>query len=275
MKKSNKLGITIVLIIFVLIWILPILYAVSTSFKSELAALSWPIKLIPEKFTLEGYLTPLRNPSAPVLVWFWNSFLIATIHTVLAVSFFTMAGYSFARLKFKFRDQIFAILLATMMVPGIMNLVPLYLVVRNLGLVDTKWAMILPGLSGIFNVFLMRQFFLKVPKSLEESAIIDGASPIQIFFKIMLPLVKPGLLVVAIFSFIGNWNDFLWPSIVTNDVYQRTLPVGLAMMKGNYGGRFNMQLALVIISFVPVVILFSITQKYIMRGLSGSSGIKE
>lgn len=276
MKGSNKKNIIIkiVLGVFVLVWLMPIIYAISTSFKSEIEAIAWPIKIIPDKFTLEAYETIFMNPSAPVLTWFLNSLIIAVLHTILAVITFSLAGYAFARLNFKFRDKIFAVLMATMMIPGIMNLVPLFLVTNSLGLVDTIWAMILPGLSGIFNVFLMRQFFLGIPDSLEEAAIIDGAKPHQIFFKVMLPLVKPALLLIAIFSFIGNWNDFLWPSIVTNDVYQRTLPVGLSLMKGNYGGRFNMQMAIVIISFIPVVALFSITQKYIMSGLSTSSGIK-
>lgn len=274
MEKNNKIFMKIFLILVAIVWLLPIIYALSTSFKSELEAISWPINIIPQNFSLEGYETIMQDPAAPVITWFLNSLIIATIHTVFSVIVFALAGYAFARLNFKFKDKIFTCLMVTMMIPGIMNLVPLYLVTRSLGLVDTIWSMILPGLSGVFNVFLMKQFFLNVPTALEEAAYIDGATPFQIFFKIMLPLVKPALLVVAIFSFIGNWNDFLWPSIVTNDVYQRTLPVGLALMKGNYGGRFNIQLAIVIISFIPVALLFSVTQKYIMRGLSASSGIK-
>ncbi|MGL6099284.1 MAG: carbohydrate ABC transporter permease, partial [Fusobacteriaceae bacterium] len=250
------------------------IYAISTSFKTEMEAISWPIKIIPEQFSLEGYETIFQDLSAPVFIWFKNSLVISTVHTIFSVIVFSLAGYGFGRGKFKFRDKIFTILLVTMMIPGIINLVPLYMITKGLGLIDTIWSMVFPGLSGVFNVFLMRQFFLGLPNSLEESAIIDGAGPFQIFFKVMLPLVKPAVMVVAIFSFIGNWNDFLWPSIVTNDVYMRTLPVGLSLMKGNYGGRFNMQMAIVIFSFVPVAILFAIAQKYIMQGLSGTEGIK-
>ena len=273
MKKFLNLKF-ILLFIIGLLWIAPLIFMVTTSFESQIQAIEWPITIIPSEFTFDNYTEIFSNPQIPIWTWYYNSLFISTVFTALSIFVFSMAGFAFAKLDFKYRDKLFIIIMMTMMIPPIMNIVPLYLVVDTLGLVGSKWAMILPGLSGAFNVFLMRQFFTSIPNEMMESAYIDGAGHWTIYRKIMLPMVKPALVVVGINSFIGSWNEYLWASIVTNDISERTLPVGLAVIKGSYGGDFALQLALVVITILPTIILYFIFQKYLLNGMSLSSGIK-
>lgn len=262
----------ILLFTLALLWVAPLVFMVSTSFDSEITAIKYPITLIPEEFSIDAYKSIFNNPQVPIFKWYYNSLFVSTVQTGLAVIVYSMAG--FAKLEFKNRDKLFMIIMMTMMIPAIMNLVPLYLVMDKLHLIGSKWSMILPGLSSAFNVFLMRQFFVSVPDELMESAFIDGASHFKIYKDVMLPTVKPALIVVGINTFIGSWNEFLWASIVTNDISQRTLPVGLAVIKGSYGGQFAITLALVIVTVVPTVILYVVFQKYLLEGMNLSSGIK-
>lgn len=264
----------IVMFILALLWIAPLIFMLSTSFDSEIEAIKYPITLIPEKFSLDAYKGIFTNSQVPILKWYYNSLFVSTVQTGLAVIIYSMAGFAFAKLQFKHRDKLFIIIMMTMMIPAIMNIVPLYLVMDKLHLIGSKWAMILPGLSSAFNVFLMRQFFVSVPDSLMESAYIDGASHFKIYKDVMLPTVKPALIVVGINTFIGSWNEFLWASIVTNDIADRTLPVGLAVIKGSYGGQFAITLALVVVTIIPTIILYIIFQKYLLEGMNLSSGIK-
>lgn len=264
----------IIMFILALLWIAPLIFMVSTSFDGEIEAIKYPITLIPESFSLDSYKDIFGNSQVPIFTWYYNSLFVSTVQTGLAVIFYSMAGFAFAKLDFKYRDKLFLGIMMTMMIPAIMNLVPLYLVMDKLHLIGSKWAMILPGLSSAFNVFLMRQFFISVPDELMESAYLDGAGYWTIYRRVMLPTVKPALIVVGINTFIGSWNEFLWASTVTNDISERTLPVGLAVIKGSYGGQFGITLALVVVTIVPTIILYIIFQKYLLEGMNLSSGIK-
>ncbi|MBS4179519.1 carbohydrate ABC transporter permease [Lederbergia citrea] len=256
------------------LWIAPLIWILSTSLKPESAAISWPIRWIPETPTLKNYIDVISNTSeAPILKWFVNSLFIAVSHTVLVLFIASLAAYAYSRLEFKGRDKIFWSLMATMMIPPIMNLIPAYSIVNFLGWIDTPWAMIIPGLGGVFGIFLLRQFFLGIPKELEEAAIIDGATLFQIYWKIILPLSKPALVVLALFTFMGNWNDFLWPLIVTNSIEMRTLPVGLSILQGTYNIQYAKMMAATFISAVPVLILFLLAQRFFVKGIS-LSGVK-
>ncbi len=272
MKKINLR--LIVLFGVALIWVAPLIFMLTTSFETQIAAIKWPITLVPTEFTLANYQEVFGNAQIPIWTWYYNSLFIATVHTILAIIIFSMAGFAFAKLSFKGRDKLFILIMMTMMIPPIMNLVPLYLVIDALNLVGSKWAMILPGLSGAFSVFLMRQFFLSIPDEMMESAYLDGASYITIYQKVMFPMIKPGVVVVGINAFIGSWNEYLWASIVTNDISERTLPVGLAVVKGSYGGDFALQLTLVVVTIIPTILLYFVFQKYLLNGLNLSSGIK-
>lgn len=256
-----------------LFWILPLLWVLSTSLKPESQAISWPIRWIPETLTFDNYRNVLMRRDVPVLRWFWNSAFIATIHTSLMLLFNSMSAYAFARLQFRGRDFLFWSLMATMMIPPVINLVPLYGLISNLGWVNNYAAMIFPGLGGVFGIFLLRQFFIGIPFELEEAAKIDGASVFYIYWKIILPLAKPALIVLALFTFMGNWNDYLWPMIVTTSADMRTLPVGLAIMQGQFNIQFAKMMAATILSVLPVVILFAFAQKFIIKGIA-LTGIK-
>jgi multiple sugar transport system permease protein len=273
-ERSTKWFSFIFLSILAVIWIAPLIWIFSTSLKPESQAISWPIQWIPETLTLENYIAVVSNTDdAPILRWFWNSFFIATTHTILILLINSLAAFAYARLQFKGREFLFWSLMVTMMIPTVMNLIPLYSIVNWLGWIDTPWAMIVPGLGGVFGIFLLRQFFLGIPAELEEAAKIDGATTFQIYWKIILPLAKPALVTLALFTFMGNWNDFLWPLIVTNDVEMRTLPVGLSILQGTYNIQYAKMMTATLLSAVPVLILFLFAQRFFVKGIS-LSGIK-
>lgn len=258
-----------------LLWVVPLLWIVSTSFKSEAEAISGGFKIIPQNFVLSSYQEILfENPQTPILRWFINSLIIAISHTGIVLLICSMAAFSYARLRFKGKSILFGVILSTMMIPGIVNLIPVYKIVSQLGWIDTYYAMIFPSVGGAYGVFFLRQFMYGVPVEFDEAAKIDGASNLYIYMKIILPLIKPALIVLGLFTFMGNWNDFLWPSIVTNDLKMRTLPAGMRILQGVLDIEYSQLMAATVISAFPVFIIYLMVQKYFIKGISLSSGIK-
>ncbi|GFZ30806.1 sugar ABC transporter permease [Clostridium zeae] len=274
-KKGPKVAAFIFLFAMALIWILPVLYAVLSSFKSNVEINSMGYKLLPQQWIVENYVKVLTNfDSAPIVRWFLNSLLIAVSQTVLVLIIASSAAYAYSRLKFKGRDFIFWILLSTMMFPSIVNLIPLYKIVSMFNWIDTPLAIIVPGVSGVFNIFLIKQFMVSIPKEYDESARIDGASDFQIYTKVILPLIRPVLTVVALFTFTGAWNDFLWPSIVYNNIENLPLTPALQLFQGMYTTDYGRLTTSAVIAIIPTFILYLFTQKYFLEGLNLSSGIK-
>lgn len=210
-----------------------------------------------------------------ILQWFVNSFIVSVSSAILILFIDSMAAYGYARLHFKLNHVLFMLLMASMMIPGVINLIPNYVIVTNLGLKNNLLALILPGLGGVGNIFLIRQFIYSVPKDFDEAAKIDGAGEIRVFFIIILPQIVPVLAVVALFTFIGSWNDLLWPLIVIQDVQRRTLTAGLSLLNGAYDAQQASKMAAAVISIIPVFILYLFAQKFLLQGISLSSGIKE
>ncbi len=212
----------------------------------------------------------------PITRYFINSMFVAVVTTVGQVFISSLAGYSFARLNFRYKEFWFLVILITMMVPPQVNIIPLFFLMRELHLVDTYSALILPGLFGGFGVFLMRQYFLSLPKDLEESARIDGCNLFQTFFKIAFPLALPAVVTLTIFTFVITWNSFMWPLIITNSETMRTLPVGLAIFKGSFREitLWGDLLACSVVCSVPVIIIFFLGKKYILSD-SLSGAVKE
>ena len=212
----------------------------------------------------------------PLSSYFLNSLLVATITTFGQVLFASMAGYAFARLDFKFKNAIFLLILITMLIPPQVNIIPLFFLMRELHLINTYQALILPALFGGFGIFLMRQYFLGFPKDLEESAKVDGCNLFQTFFKIALPLALPTIATLAIFTFVTTWNSFIWPLIVTNTESMRTLPVGLAIYKGSFRELtlWGELLACSVICTIPVIGVFLIGKRYFISDIL-QGGIKE
>jgi len=207
------------------------------------------------------------------LVWYSNSLFVSLAITFGTLLTSSLAAYAFARLRFPARDWLFLGYLATLMVPAIVVIVPLYALVRRMGLYNTYWALILPGMFSAYYTFMLRQFFLSIPRDLEEAALLDGAGRLSIYWRIILPLSKPALAALAIFAFLHSWNDFLWPLIVIDDDALKTLPVGLATFEGQYGTEWALLMAASVIVMIPVLIVFVVGQRYFIRGIL-LSGLK-
>ncbi|TDL63406.1 carbohydrate ABC transporter permease [Rhodococcus qingshengii] len=277
MKKLSapKIVAFLFLLIMALIWVIPLAYAIFSSFKLEADIQSMAFTILPVHWVMENYQEVLfNNSSAPLSKWFMNSMIIAVSQTILVLIVVSLAGYGYSRLKFKGRDALFVFLMATMMFPGVVNLIPLYKIIDSFGWVNSYLAAIVPGAAGVFNIFLVKQFMAGIPKEFDESARVDGASEFQIFIKIILPLIKPILTVVALFTFTGAWNDFLWPSIVFNDIEKMPITPGLQLLQGMYQTVVGVSTAAALIAIVPTFILYLFTQKYFLESMSLSSGVK-
>ncbi|MFP3721513.1 carbohydrate ABC transporter permease [Niallia circulans] len=263
------------LLIMAVIWIIPLLWGVVTSFKSEIELQTVGFKFLPIEWVLTNYTTLLvDNTSTPLVRWFTNSVFISVSHTLLVLIVVTLSAFAFSRLNFRGKHGLFAFLMATMMFPGVVNLIPLYKIIDVLGWVNSPIAMIVPGAAGVFNIFLVRQFMNNIPLEFDEAARMDGASDFQILGKVILPLIKPVLLVVALFSFTGSWNDFLWPSIVFNDIEKMPITPGLQLLQGMYQAQPTLLMAGALVAIIPTFILYLFAQKYFLESMSLSAGVK-
>ena len=273
-RKRKRISFWILTVVC-LLWLVPLIWGLSTSFKTPQDISLNPTSLIPEQFTIMHYEGLFARPDTPVMRWMLNSFIIAGAYTLLYLMVISLAAYAFSILKFKYRDQIFWIILGTTMIPTVINLVPLITMMIDLGWFNTWLAMIIPGLGGVFGLFLLRQFFLGIPYELIESAKIDGLNNFGIFFKIVLPLSKSAFLVAALFAFMGNWNDYLWPLIILSgtDANVWTLPVGLSKIAGTYNYDYGLTMAAAILAIIPVVIVYAVLQDKIIEGVA-RTGIK-
>lgn len=274
-RKAIKIVCFGILAIVCLVWIFPLVWAFFTSFKSNDEIQKVGFSMLPKTWTLDNYKQLLfENESSPVIKWFINSLIISLGHMILVLIVVSTAAYGYTRVKFKGRDALFTFLLATMMFPSVINLIPNFKIVDSLGWTNTFLAVIVPGAAGIYNIFLVKQFVMGIPKELDESAFVDGANQFQIFWHIVLPLTKPALTVVALFSFTGSWNDFLWPSIVMNDIDKLPITPGLQLLQGQYLTYPGIGTAGALLALIPTFILFLIAQKSFMKSMSLNSGIK-
>ena len=262
------------LILIAISMLYPFFAMVNLSFADDNAIFAEAGKLIHTNLTLQNYKNVFTE--LPLRRYFFNSLVVALIATAGQVLFAALAGYAFARLKFPFRNGLFLIILITMLVPPQVNIIPLFFLMREMHLIDTYQALILPAMFGGLGVFLMRQYFLGFPKDLEESARIDGCNLFQSFFKIDLPLALPTIATLAIFTFVMTWNSFMWPLIVTNSEGMRTLPVGLAIYKGSFREitLWGELLACSVICTIPVIGVFLLGKKYFINDIL-QGGVKE
>lgn len=262
------------LILLTIVFVAPLLWMLSTSFKTNFEATQWPLTWIPREFSTQGYETIFRPGSEyPVYRWLFNSLFAATAHTLLVLVTASMAAYALARMEFFGKRIMFALIIATLFIPPIIFLMPNYLIVDSFGWIDTLWAVIVPGAAGAFGVFFLRQFFISLPRELEEAALLDGANRFQIFTRIILPLSKPALATLAVLSFLTNWNDFLWPVYVLFSPEVLTLPPGLSQLQGAYTTDYAVIMAGGVVASVPLLTLFLFAQRYIIEGVS-RSGLK-
>ena len=276
-KRAGSIGkfFGYAILIFIAISMLyPFFVMVNLSFVKNDAIFSQAGNLFYTGLTIDNYREVFTK--LPLARYFFNSLIVAVLTTLGQVVFASMAGYAFARLKFYGRDVLFLVVLITMLIPPQVNIIPLFFLMRELHLIDTYSALILPGLFGGFGIFLMRQYFLGFPKDLEESAKMDGCNIFTTFFKIVLPLALPTVVTLALFTFVTTWNSFIWPLIVTNSEGVRTLPVALAVFKGSFREitLWGELLACSAICAVPVIIVFLFGKRYFINDIM-QGGVKE
>jgi len=252
--------------------LMPLAWMISTSLKGNEAVFAYPPKWIPEKLVWGNYLEAWN--AAPFGRFYLNSIWVSFCITFGQVSTSALAAYAFARLQFPGRDKVFFAYLATLMIPGAVTMLPLYILLKYFGWIDTYKALILPGMFSAYGTFMLRQFFMGIPVDLEDAARIDGCSRFGIFMRIILPLSKPALATLTTFVFIGSWREFLWPMVVTQRVSMRTLPVGLSVFQGMYSTEWQLMMAAAVYVMAPLVIVFLFCQRFFIEGikLSGMKG---
>jgi len=254
------------LIIWLLISVIPFVWMLSTSFKGAGEIFIFPPRWIPRNPTFNNYIDLFQNMNfgRPFL----NSVIVSLSTTFLSVLIATMAGYGFAKFHFKNKNLLFLLILGTIMVPGQITMIPVFLLLSRLNLLNTYWGLILPAIANAFNIFFMRQYIMGVPDELIEAAKMDGAHEGWIFFRIILPLARPAMAAITIFTFTGSWNNFLWPLIIATDESMYTLPVAISVLGGQYTENIAMQMAGSVIVILPLIIVFLFTQRYFIKGIT-------
>jgi multiple sugar transport system permease protein len=265
---SGQLIAYIILIVGIVYTLLPFLWMLGTSFKSATEIVRMPPTLVPENFTLSSYNTIFNDPRVPLARFYLNSIIVT--FSIVAMVLFTssLAGFVFAKYTFFGKNLWFTLILATMMIPFQVVMIPLYLVLVKLGITDSLLGLIVPGATSAFGIFLMRQFVESIPSELIDSARIDGASEFSIYSQIILPQMGAALATLGIFQFMGTWNDYLWPLIVITTTEKRTLPVMLTWYNSQHGARFDLTMAASVLVILPIVVIYFFFQRWIVRGIA-------
>lgn len=276
-QKRNKVEfkkilsiIGMLLVLFIIAF--PFLWLIISSFKYEKDIISFPPRIFADEYTLDNYIKVWST--IPLLDYIKNTVIFAGGTVITSIFFDSLAGYAFARMNFKGKSVLFYFILLTMMIPFQVFMIPLFIQVNLLGLLDTYAGLIIPRMTTAFGIFMMRSFFVTLPASLEEAARIEGLNEFGIFWKIMLPLSKPTLLSLAIFTLMNSWNDLLYPLILTSSSKMRTLPAGLALFTGQNISFYGPVMAGTVISMLPLLIIYIFAQKYFVQG-TAMSGMKE
>ncbi|MDO5377218.1 MAG: carbohydrate ABC transporter permease [Clostridia bacterium] len=288
-SKNIKRLALLFLVLLGLIWIIPVIWLITNSFKydadfiTSFANITGPgdylTRLIPRSWTLSNYTELFFggenvNTTANIGLMFKNSFIVSIAQTVGVVIVTSLSAYAYERLNFKGGDKIFWTLMYISMFPNVVSILPQFRIANALGWVNNLNALIWPGLAGVFNIFLIRNFMKGIPKALDEAATIDGASSFQVYTKIILPSIAPVMIVVGLFAFNGAWNDYLWPRIVMTDVNNQTLTAGLRLLMGQYEQRWAHMIASCIVSMAPPFLLYLFAQKYFLQGISVQASVK-
>lgn len=276
MKKSKtswfeRVG-DVILLLIMLIVILPLLWLLVSSFKSDADVIKWPPHFFPAQWVADQYRYVVK--AIPVLRMLRNTVIFAGSVTVISLFFDSMAAYAFSRMHFQGKNLIFGIILLTMMVPFQIIMIPLYIEEYKFKILDTYLGLILPRASSAYGIFMLTSFFENIPKSLDEAARIDGMKEKQIYSRIILPLAKPAFITLGIYHFMNNWNDLIYPMMLTSSVEKRTLSAGLAILVGSNSIKYGPTLAATVISIAPLMILFLFCQRFFMEGIA-TSGMKE
>lgn len=266
--KWGHIGLHLLLIAGSLVMLLPFFWMLSTSFKESSELFTYPPTWIPSTFAFSNYEDALT--SMPFDRFYFNSLLVATTVTFIQILTSSLAAFAFARLRFKGRDTLFILYIAALMIPFPVLLVPNFIIVNRLDWLDTYWALIVPPAFSAFSTFLLRQHFKTLPMDLDEAARIDGATSFRIWWNIILPMSKTAIAAISILIFLGSWNDFLWPLVVTNSDEMQTVPVGLNSFQGQYSVKWNLLMAAAVVAMIPVIVVYALAQKWFIRGITMS-----
>lgn len=275
-SKRNKILLVILASLIAVLFLTPLLWMISTSFKDDYEAIAGGLNWFPKNFTWDNYAYTLLSQGidVPIFKWMFNSIFVGIVGTLIIVAIDAMAAYGLARLDVPFKKVLFPLFISTLMIPFVITFLPLYMQFSNLGLLNTYYALIFPYTANAFGVFLLYQFFKGFPKELEEAARLDGANKWDIFIKIVIPSARPVLWTLAIFSFMQIYNDFLWPLVATNTPEMRTITTGIAIMQqGSFVSSYGKLMALTTIATIPILIIFIIGQKQLIKGIT-QTGIK-
>lgn len=269
---SHYLGMSLVylwLTVMAIYAVLPIMWMFSTSLRTPATSFDLPPSFFPTSWQWDNWLAVLQSDLIDYPLFFLNSLKIAVVITAAQLLFCSCAAFAFSRLRFPGNNMLFFVFLATMMVPGQVTAIPRFIIIRVLGMIDTHYALILPAAAGAFGIFLLRQFFMTLPSELMDAARIDGASFFGIYWRIMLPLVGPGLSALGVFTFLGSWNSFFEPLLFLRSWNKMTLPIALVILQGYMGeGSRAHVLAGIMMSILPVLVVYLFAQRFILRGIA-------
>jgi multiple sugar transport system permease protein len=264
-RTFEKVALHVALLAGAFLTLFPLFWMISASFMRAGEATTFPPHLVPHAATLDEYrqlFTRLNIGRA-----FFSSTVVSVGVTILSLLFNSMAGYAFAKLRFGGRERLFGLLLSALVIPAQVGMLPLFLILKEMHLVNTYWGVIIPSLASVFGIFLIRQFMLSIPTELLEAARIDGAGELRIYWSIVMPLARPILATLAIFTFMTTWNDFMWPLIVLTDQSRYTLPVSIASLVGEHAQDVELMMAGSVVTVLPVLVLFLVLQRYYIAGL--------
>jgi len=270
-RKFTNSGIFAILLVLTILWLTPLAWALDTALKPESETTIFPLTWLSSHFTLQAFASTLSTSDLPR--WYFNSILTSVVISLVTVVLASMAAYAFLRIPFRGRGVLFWIILAGIMIPGQVLIVPLFAMMQTFRLVDTYQGIILPQIASPFAVFIFKQFFDGIPHDYDEAAVMDGASRLRVYWQVLMPLARPAIATVAILTFVASWNNFIWPFIVITDTKMMTIPVGLATVQTSYGIRYAQIMAPALLGGLPAVIVFLFFQRQIVEGLAG--GLKE
>ncbi|WP_104090421.1 carbohydrate ABC transporter permease [Arthrobacter sp. GMC3] len=265
--SASRVAATVIVAVLSITWLIPFAWATITAFKSETEAAATPITIVPKSgFTFGAFAKVLQQGNIPQ--WTWNSLFTSAAITIITLVISTLAAYALSRIDFKGRKVMMTVIVASLIVPPPVLIIPLFYQMVSFHMIDAYWGIILPQVIAPAMVFVLKKFFDQIPRELEDAALVDGAGRIRIFWQVVLPLSRPILAAVAIFVFIGAWNNFLWPFIVTNDSSMLTLPVGLQTIKSAYGIQYAQNMASALLAALPLIVVFLFFQRQIIKGIS-------
>ena len=272
-RFPKDIGRFVLLCVEALVFLAPVYWMISTSLKPEADTSTLPVHWIPLRWTLENYVAAFTSPDQNVLRWSFNSAFTATVTAVLHVALCVLTAYPLARMRFRGREAWFWFLLSSLMVPSIVTLIPSFIMMIQFNWIDTYHALLWRGLPAVFGVFLLRQFFIGLPRELEEAARLDGANSLQVVRYVIVPSSVPALVTLFVFAFLGSWNDYVWPLFVVHGDMQ-TLPVGLSSFSSRFSTEYGKLMAATSVASIPVLAVYLFAQRYIAQGLT-LSGLKE